>query len=102
MKSLSEEERKHYIELRDRSQRLTETAPRYRPMAYIVSDVAPPQVPDIAPTYVLAGGELDSKGEKVEPGFLKCVTGNSDPAEIPFAGGSSGRRTRAGPMDRQP
>ena len=52
-----------------------------------MSDVTPPQVPDIAPTFVLAGGALDSKGEKVEPGFLKCVAGNSDSAEIPFAGG---------------
>jgi hypothetical protein len=50
-------------------------------------------VSSIADTYVLAGGELASRGEKVEPGFLKSLTGNSEPAKIPFAGGSSGRRT---------
>jgi hypothetical protein len=92
LKALSEEDRKRYIELRDRSRMLTEAAPRYRPVAYAVSEVVPPDVPEMAPTYVLAGGDLASKGEKVEPGLPKCITGNSDPAEIPFAGGSSGRR----------
>jgi hypothetical protein len=29
----------------------------------------------------------------VEPGFLQAIVGNGDPAKIPFAGGSSGRRT---------
>ena len=62
-------------------------------MAYSVSDVVPPQVPTLADTYVLAGGELANKGEKVEPGFLQAITGNDEPAKIPFAGGSSGRRT---------
>jgi hypothetical protein len=61
-------------------------------MAYSVSDVTPPQVPALADTYVLAGGELANKGERVEPGFPQAVTGNRDPAKIPFAGGSSGRR----------
>jgi hypothetical protein len=28
----------------------------------------------------------------VEPGFLSCITGDTAPAKIPFAGGSSGRR----------
>jgi hypothetical protein len=62
-------------------------------MAYSVSDVAPPHVPELASTFVLAGGELANKGEKVEPGFLQAVVGKSEPAKIPFAGGSSGRRT---------
>jgi len=39
-----------------------------------------------------AGGELASNAEKVEPGFPECIAGNGDPAKIPFAGGSSGRR----------
>jgi len=33
LKALSEEERKRYTELKDRSQRLADAAPRYRPMA---------------------------------------------------------------------
>ena len=92
LKALTEEERTQYVELRDRSRRAAEAAPRYRPVAYSVSEVTPPQVPEIASTYVLAGGDLASRGEKVEPGFPQCVTGKSEPADIPFAGGSSGRR----------
>lgn len=42
---------------------------------------------------MLAGGELANKGEKVEPGFPVCLSGKPEDAKIPFAGGSSGRRT---------
>jgi mono/diheme cytochrome c family protein len=88
----TEDERKQWTEARDRARQLTDSVARYRPMAYSVSDVTPPQVPALADTYVLAGGELANKGERVEPGFPQAVTGNRDPAKIPFAGGSSGRR----------
>jgi hypothetical protein len=87
------EERKNWADARDLAKELADSALRYRPVAYSVSDVTPPQVPALADTYVLAGGELANKGEKVEPGFLRAVTGDSDAARIPFAGGSSGRRT---------
>jgi hypothetical protein len=90
--AFTEEERKRYETARDHARQLTDAAPRYRPVAYSISDVVPPQVSAIADTYVLAGGELASKAEKVEPGFPECITGNGDPAKIPFAGGSSGRR----------
>ena len=75
-----------------RARQARELVARYRPLAYSVSDVVPPQVPDLAATYVLAGGDLSSRGERVEPGFLQAVAGNDKPAEIPFVGGSSGRR----------
>ncbi len=87
------EERANWVKVRDDARRLTESVARYRPVAYSVSDVVPPQVPSLADTYVLAGGDLANKGEKVEPGFLQAIAGNGDPAKIPFAGGSSGRRT---------
>ena len=87
------EERKSWTEARDRAKQLSDSVLRYRPLAYSVSDVTPPQVPAVADTYVLAGGELANKGEKVEPGFLRAVAGSSEAAKIPFAGGSSGRRT---------
>jgi hypothetical protein len=86
-------ERRRYEEARDRARRLGEMAPRHRAMAYSVSDVVPPQVPEVAGTWVLAGGELSGRGEKVEPGFPVCLGGDRGPAKIPFAGGSSGRRT---------
>ncbi len=86
------DERKQWQSVHDAARRSKESIPRYLPVAYSVSDVVPPQVPGIADTYILGGGELSSKGEKVEPGFLSSVTGKSEPAVIPFSGGSSGRR----------
>lgn len=91
--TFSEDERKTWKAAMALSKKLNESAARYRPVAYSVSDVAPPHVPELASTWVLAGGELANKGEKVEPGFLQAVVGKSEPAKIPFAGGSSGRRT---------
>ena len=89
----SAEERKEWTAARDRAKQLADAVPRYRPTAYSVSDVVPPQVPALPDSYVLLGGELSAKGEKVEPGFLQAVVGKTEPATIPFAGGSSGRRT---------
>jgi len=91
--TFSEQERKDWKAATELAKKLRESAARYRPVAYSVSDVVPPQVPEVASTYVLAGGELANKSEKVEPGFLEAVLGKSEPAKIPFAGGSSGRRT---------
>jgi hypothetical protein len=76
----------------DAARQARELVARYRPVAYSVSDVVPPQVPDLASTYVLAGGDLSSRGEAVAPGFLQAVVGTDKSAEIPFVGGSSGRR----------
>ncbi|MBY0503006.1 MAG: PSD1 and planctomycete cytochrome C domain-containing protein [Bryobacteraceae bacterium] len=81
-----------YFDTRDRMQREQELAKRYQPVAYAVKDVAPPAAPDVPDTYVLSGGDLAARGEKVEAGFLSCATGQSAPAQIPFAGGSNGRR----------
>lgn len=91
--TFTEEERKEYESARDKARRLNEAIARYRPVAYSVADVTPPQVPALADTFILAGGELANKGQKVDPGFLECIAGNANPAKIPFAGGSSGRRT---------
>ncbi len=65
---------------------------RHRAVAYAVSDVTPPDVPAVADTYVLGGGELSSKGEKVEPGFPRAILSKEENAVIPFAGRSSGQR----------
>jgi hypothetical protein len=86
-------ERQEWNQAKDRARKVTEMVARYRPVAYSVSDVVPPQVPAVADTYVLGGGELANKGEKVEPGFPQAIGGSRDAAKIPFAGGSSGRRT---------
>ncbi len=87
------EDRKQWREASNEARRTQDSVGRYRPIAYAVSDVVPPHVPEPAATYVLQGGELASRGEKVEPGFPQAVAGSADAAKIPFAGGSSGRRT---------
>jgi hypothetical protein len=86
------EERKAHETVKDRARKANEAAPRYQPVAYSAADVVPPDVPAVADTYVLAGGELAAKGEKVEPGYLQCVTGKADAAKIPYSGDSAGRR----------
>ncbi|PYV40174.1 MAG: hypothetical protein DMG09_07385 [Acidobacteria bacterium] len=83
---------KNYLSAKDKLQYLNEHLQRYRPVAYAVKDLVPPDVPGIPATHLLVAGELSSKGEETEPGFLQCISGTSEPAKIPFAGGSSGRR----------
>lgn len=86
------EDREAIKQARLAQRRVSEAAMRYRPVAYSVSDVTPPHVPALPDTFVLSGGDLGNKGEKVDPGFPECLTGNKEAAKIPFAGGSSGRR----------
>ena len=49
-------------------------------------------MPALPETYVLAGGELSAKGDKVDAGFPQCVARTSEPAKVSYVGGSSGRR----------
>ena len=79
---------KAYFDTRDKMQREQELARRYQALAYTVKDVAPPAAPEVPDTYILSGGDLAAKTEKVDPGFPF----ETKPAEIPFAGGSNGRR----------
>jgi hypothetical protein len=83
---------KKYLQAKDEVQRLEELQNWYRPVAYSVKDLVPPQVPEVPDTYILRGGDLAAKAEKVEPGLLECVEGKSEPAKIPFRDDSSGRR----------
>ena len=81
-----------WLASKDEKERLTELYDRHRPIAVSVSDVVPPHVPAIPVTHTLAGGELDSPGEKVEPGFPESIVDRLADADIPFQGKSSGRR----------
>ncbi len=83
---------KSYLEAKDNLRRLNELGKRYQPVAVAVKEVVPPDVPALPDTHLLVSGELESKGEKTEPGFLECVIRKTEPAKIPFVGGSSGRR----------
>ena len=86
-------ERQQHAEAAERAARLTLEVARHQPIAYSVNEVAPPAVMEVEPTFVLAGGERSAPGARVEPGFLKAITGNSDPAKIAFPGRyRSGRR----------
>ncbi len=88
------EERSHYEALRDRTRQVTELLARHQPKAYAVAEVAPPDILEVAPTFVLGGGQLSAKGEQVEPGFLSAIAGKEEPAKLPFVGRyRSGRRT---------
>ena len=91
-KIFREPEWRRYSDARDRVRKLTELMRRYRPVAYTVKDLTPPNVPEVPETRVLHRGELEAKGEAVQPGFLECVAGKVEPAKIPFSGESSGRR----------
>ncbi len=87
------EERDQHKAATERAAKIALELARYQPIAYSVNEVAPPAVMDVEPTYVLGGGERLARGEVVEPGFLKAITGNSDPAKIAFPGRyRSGRR----------
>ena len=87
-----------YVKAKVEKNRFKELLTRHQPLACAVSDMVPPEVPDVVDTYVLAGGELDNKGEKVNPGFPEGLTGKLEDARIPYRGptalrtGSSGRR----------
>ena len=83
---------REWLAAKDARDRLAELHARHAPVATAVSDVVPPDVPSVAPTFVMAGGEFDAPGESVEPGFPARLAGTAEPAEIPFRGGSAGRR----------
>ncbi len=91
-KRFTDDERKQHTDAAERVQKLNLELARYQPVAYSVNEVAPPAVMDIEPTFVLAGGERSGRGEQVQPGFLKCLTGNSDDAKTTFLRYRSGRR----------
>ncbi|MGH9671579.1 MAG: DUF1553 domain-containing protein, partial [Bryobacteraceae bacterium] len=89
----SKEERERYKVTQERIQRIEDALLRYQPVAYAVSDVVPPDVPAVSDTHVLIRGDLETKGEKVEPGYPRSMAGNDSPAVIKFVGTeSSGRR----------
>ena len=81
-----------WLEAKDARDRASELLERHRPVAAAVSDLVPPHVPEVAPTFVMAGGEFDSPAGAVEAGFPVCIEGSEEPAAIPFRRESSGRR----------
>jgi hypothetical protein len=77
---------KRYQELKKQLAEFDSLKPAPLPQAQFMTDIGPVA----PPTYILRGGNLDVKGEEVQPGFLTIV----DPAEPKITGlpNSTGRR----------
>jgi Protein of unknown function (DUF1553)/Protein of unknown function (DUF1549) len=72
-------------ELKSHARSLKQDLLRLQPLAMSLRhSFGPPYEPGNTETYVLTRGEWDKPGNLVQPGFLSCVTGNQEPAEIPI------------------
>ncbi|MBI3682262.1 MAG: DUF1553 domain-containing protein [Acidobacteria bacterium] len=82
-KIFPEQEREKHRELSERVDVLRRRLGRWQPVALTIRNVpGPPAGPMIAPARILMRGDYRQPGEAVEPGFLPCITGNSDTAVI--------------------
>ncbi|MCH2212298.1 MAG: DUF1549 and DUF1553 domain-containing protein [Fuerstiella sp.] len=80
---VSVEERKLLLWLSDRERMLGQQIKRLDPVAMSLRhSFGPPFEPGVPVSRVMIRGEYDNPGEVVEPGFLSCITGNEDPADI--------------------
>ena len=79
--SLEEEIR--YLELAGRIKRFQRAIARVQPGALSVRNMeGPPFGPNVPATFVQIRGEAHQLGERVDPGFLSCITGNFEPAKL--------------------
>ena len=77
------EERAKYVDYQDRLAVLKRRVNRLKPFAMGVSNApGPPNGPSVPATFVLLRGEWNHPGERVEPGFLSAITGDSEPADV--------------------
>ena len=80
---VSAEEQKHLAWLNDRERMLKQQIKRLKPLAMSLRhSYGPPFEPGVPTSRVMIRGEYDNPGEVVEPGFLSCITGNEEPANI--------------------
>jgi hypothetical protein len=80
---LSAEDRQQYQSLSSRDRLLRQQLKRLQPMAMSLRhSYGPPYEPGVPTSRVMVRGEYDNPGEVVEPGFLTCITGKEEPAEI--------------------
>jgi hypothetical protein len=72
-----------YAKFSESIARLKKMIDRLEPMAMGLRNAdGPPMGPEVPTTYLLVRGNYDAKGDPVEPGFLSCITGSSEPAEL--------------------
>ena len=82
-RSVSREDRQEYQRLSNREHFLRQNIKRIQPLAMSLRhSYGPPYEPGVPTSRVMIRGEYDNPGEVVTPGFLSCITGNDEPAEI--------------------
>ncbi len=82
---LSSEQKSQQWAMKFQVRTIKQNLTRLQPMAMSLRhSVGPPYEPGVPETHVLLRGEWDNPGGAVLPGFLSCITGNQDPADIPL------------------
>ena len=80
---ISADEKHQLAWLKDRERLVKQQIARLSPNAMSLRhSLGPPYEPVVPTSRVMVRGEYDNPGEVVEPGFLSCITGNEEPAEI--------------------
>ena len=83
--TLSEEQRSRQNWLKTRQRFIKQDLVRLQPAAMSLRhSFGPPYEPGVPETHVLLRGQWDKPGRSVAPGFLSCITGNQEPADIPL------------------
>ena len=82
---ISPQQRARFVWLRSRDRFIRQHQKRLLPVAMSLRhSIGPPFEPGVPTSRVMLRGEYDNPGGVVEPGFLSCVTGHVQPAEIPL------------------
>ena len=80
---ISTQDRVQFQTLSSRVRLLEQDLKRLQPLAMSLRhSFGPPYEPGVPVTRIMQRGEYDNPGEVVEPGFLKAITGNAQPAAI--------------------
>ena len=77
------DERARFAYLSSRERFVDQHLKRLLPVAMSLRhSLGPPFEPGVPTSRIMIRGEYDNLGEVVEPGFLSCISGNQQPAEI--------------------
>ena len=80
---ISDEDRETFRRLLDRERLSRQQIKRILPLAMSLQhSFGPPFGPGVPVSRVMIRGEYDNLGEMVEPGFLSCITGHQEAADI--------------------
>ena len=80
---LADSDRQHYHRLTAQVRLLEQDLKRLQPLAMSLRhSFGPPYEPGVPVTRIMQRGDIDTPGDVVEAGFLKAISGNSEPALI--------------------